>query len=349
MRIFLYEFVTGGGWYCEPTGRPPDSLLAEGAAMLRSVAADFRAIPGIEVDVMRDRRYRVSLDSGATIHQVASAADEAATLSALASAADWTVMIAPEFSGHLRARCQAVELAGGKLLGPSSDVVALVGDKHAAAEHLAAHGVSVPWGVALAAEEALPARFPYPAVLKPRDGAGSQGIESVEGPGELDSRWQHRQAYAHWRLEEFRVGLSASVACLCGPRRIVPLVPCRQRLGEDGGFEYLGGSLPLDAPLAARARRLAARAIAALDCPLGYLGVDLVLGHDATGADDVAIEINPRLTTSYVGLRALARGNLAEAMLEIARGNEVELCWQERSIQFESGGCVRDLTAPGGV
>jgi predicted ATP-grasp superfamily ATP-dependent carboligase len=55
--------------------------------------------------------------------------------------------------------------------------------------------------------------------------------------------------------------------------------------------------------------------VATLPTPLGYLGVDLVLGDDPSGADDRVIEINPRLTTSYVGLRAAALCNLAEAML----------------------------------
>ena len=40
---------------------------------------------------------------------------------------------------------------------------------------------------------------------------------------------------------------------------------------------------------------------------------------------DRVIEINPRLTTSYVGLRALARFNLAEALLAVIRiGEESE-------------------------
>ena len=75
--------------------------------------------------------------------------------------------------------------------------------------------------------------------------------------------------------------------------------------------------MPLDAPLARRAVDLATKAVGALAEPFGYLGVDLVLGADVNGRDDVVIEINPRLTTSYIGLRAAASHgvNLAEAML----------------------------------
>jgi predicted ATP-grasp superfamily ATP-dependent carboligase len=79
------------------------------------------------------------------------------------------------------------------------------------------------------------------------------------------------------------------------------------------------------------------------------LGVDLVLGHDPSGSDDVVIEINPRLTTSYVGLRALSDGNLAAAMLAIAAGHDVELSWQEGSIEFEAAGRVRHQPALGGL
>ena len=67
----------------------------------------------------------------------------------------------------------------------------------------------------------------------------------------------------------------------------------------------------------------------------------MVLGDDPSGAGDAVIEINPRLTTSYVGLRALAHGNLAEAMMELAAGRRVELCWHAGSIQFQSSGGVQ--------
>jgi predicted ATP-grasp superfamily ATP-dependent carboligase len=118
------------------------------------------------------------------------------------------------------------------------------------------------------------------------------------------------------------------------------LAACQQYLGGEGRFDYCGGSLPLSAPLAERALRLAMRAVKTLATPIGYLGLDLVLGADPGGADDVVIEINPRLTTSYVGLRALARGNLAEAMLAVAVGEKVELSWHAGPIQFEATGRI---------
>jgi predicted ATP-grasp superfamily ATP-dependent carboligase len=343
VRVFVYEFVTGGGWYGTGAASPPDALVAEGRAMLLALAADFAAIEGVQVDVMRDRRFSALDVPGCKMHDIGDARQESTALASLAAAADWTVVIAPEFDGHLLARTRTVEQVGGRLLGPSPQIVALAGDKHLTAEHLAAAGVPVPRGVALAPGEAPPADFDYPAVLKPRDGAGSQDVRLVDSADEIPG-----ERSAAVRLEAYCGGIAASVASLCAPGDVVPLVPCRQHLSDDGRFTYLGGSLPLEPGLARRAGNLAKRAVSTFDAPLGYLGVDLVLGRDPTGAEDKVIETNPRLTTSYVGLRRFSQVNLAAAMLLIAQGRQFELCWRGGSIQFAASGEISSASGMAG-
>jgi predicted ATP-grasp superfamily ATP-dependent carboligase len=129
--------------------------------------------------------------------------------------------------------------------------------------------------------------------------------------------------------------MAASVAFLCGPREVLPLPPCRQCLSDDGRFAYLGGELPLPPSLARRAVELGRRCILSLPESRGYVGIDLTLGADESGEGDCVIEVNPRLTTSYIGLRtAAAEGvNLAAAMLEVAEGRPARLAFR--------GGCVR--------
>jgi hypothetical protein len=126
------------------------------------------------------------------------------------------------------------------------------------------------------------------------------------------------------------------VAFLAGPAGAWPLEPCAQRLSADGRFTYLGGRLPLAPSLAARAAALGRRALAALPPAFGYVGLDLVLGDHPGGRDDVVIEVNPRLTTSYVGLRAAADANLAEALLAAAAGERPALRFSARAIRFDA-------------
>jgi predicted ATP-grasp superfamily ATP-dependent carboligase len=181
-----------------------------------------------------------------------------------------------------------------------------------------------------------PREIPLPAVLKPRDGAGSQAVQllhepsphppSIEGPS---------------RLERFCPGLAASVAAMAGPAGHTLLPPCTQRLTQDGRFCYLGGSLLAHPSLAARAHRLAARALACLPEPRGYIGFDLVLGEQP--ANDVIIEINPRPTTSYVGLRHAVAENLAAVLLAALRSAPMEVRLRARAVSFTAAGEVYHL------
>jgi predicted ATP-grasp superfamily ATP-dependent carboligase len=79
---------------------------------------------------------------------------------------------------------------------------------------------------------------------------------------------------------------------------------------------------------------------------VGYVGVDLVLGEADDGKDDVVIEVNPRLTTSYVGLRRLVCGNLAAAMLAAARGQPVALSFAAGRVVFDADGTCRWMLGP---
>ena len=75
--------------------------------------------------------------------------------------------------------------------------------------------------------------------------------------------------------------------------------------------------LVLSPELAARAERLGRVALVGVPELLGYIGVDLILGDAADAREDFAVEINPRLTTSYVGLRAWFDGNLMELLIDL--------------------------------
>ncbi len=337
MRIFLYEYITGGGLFSASPDRSfAPSMFREAVAMVTALATDFLQITNSEVVMLRDVRCDAQPWPLRTIVEpVDSARRELDLLLALASDADWTVLIAPECGGALRQRCELVAASAGRLLSPPPPVVALATHKYRTAKHLRAAGVSVPRQVLLRSGKPLPTSFPYPAVMKPIDGAGSAHVRLVDQPidGTPDG------ALTEYLLEEFHAGTPASVAVLCGPSGHIVLPACSQRLSQDGHFQYLGGHTPLAEPHQSRARELAERVVATLESPVGYLGIDMVL-DDHHKQRDVVIEINPRLTTSYCGLRRLARGNLAEAMVAVANGELPELLFHCDPVNFLADGNV---------
>ena len=268
------------------------------------VAAGFEVQRMIDTTVCPATEYPAA---GQTHHTLHATPDERPLFAELAQAADATVVIAPETDGALATRVRWTLEAGSELIGPDPRVTELAADKHRLAEHLATRGIPVAEGIALEAGSRLPVDTPYPAVLKPRDGAGSQQMHFLQQADAL----LHIPAAA--RLEPYLEGLPISVGILSGPGGICPLPACRQILSEDGKFTYLGGSFPLDRQYAERGERLALRAAAACGTLRGYLGVDLILGTNADA--DRVIEINPRLTTSYLLLRQAAEDNLAAAMV----------------------------------
>jgi tyramine---L-glutamate ligase len=334
MRLFVYEHLTGGGLL--PDTRSSDRLqplAAEGQAMCAAIADDFAKIDGAQVTYLRDARSTLGPPCRGRSIAVSTAAEYDAEFNCAAASAEWTLVIAPETGGALAERCRRVAALGGRLLGGSPRLIELASDKQLTAEHLSRAGVPTPYGIPFLLGQSWPADFPYPAIWKPRDGAGSLGLRLI-----ADSKTPLPVADGcSGRLEEWHPATTAaSVAFLCGPAGQTSLPPCSQRFG--GNLHYLGGALPLSPLLAERATRLARRAVVTLPEPLGYLGVDLMLGERDDGHDDIVIEINPRLTTSYLGLRATCRQNLAAAMLAIAQGEPYALSFHDRPIEFSADG-----------
>ncbi len=338
-RVFIYEFLTGGGTWTQPDSPLPcGSLLEEGQAMVSALVADFAALPETAVVVLRDSRLPQSPTTSNNVQclEVASAAEHERQFLECAANCTRTLLVAPEFDGLLLDLCRLAEAAGANLLSPDSRLIAMADDKNETARVLAAAGIPVPPGALWNGCGAWPPHVGLPAVLKPNRGAGSLGLRVLRGatplsPAALDGVW---------RLESRMPGRSASAAVLCGPMGKHVLPACWQILSDDDEFRYLGGATPLPDELDHRARRLALRAAEALPASVGYLGVDLILGPEPTGRQDVVIELNPRITTSYVGLRRALPINLADVMWALADGRPVELPSGVCPVQFDADGTM---------
>ena len=338
MRIFLFEFITGGGWFLVDNVEPPaGSLLNEGRAMAKALAEDFTGVGDVQLTSLIDARLNDRSRPAAECSAIENAADLKERFIGAAAAADFTLVIAPEFDNHLANLSELVIEVGGRLLSSSPAFVRLASDKQATADLLRKHSISAPQGMLLEPNTLLPPDFPLPAVTKPNDGAGSMSVRLVQHASDF------KPCSNRLRLESFHKGHPVSIAAICGPNGFTLLPPCQQHLSDDGCFTYHGGMCPVEEQLAVRAKRLAQAALDALPATSGYVGIDMVLGDNSVGDGDVVIEVNPRLTTSYVGLRKAMRQNLAKAMLQAVLGEAFELSVGPGKVKFAADGSTYTL------
>ncbi len=326
MRVLVYEWVTAGGWRTaapEAGGPPPPGIVAEGRAMVAALVRDAARDPEITVEVLVDAADPAEWlsgprGSGPDLVRVP-AGSEPGRLRDRAAAADWTIVVAPESDGVLAARVAAARAAGGRVAGCEPGFLAVAADKQATAVALAAAGVPVPAGRALAAGGDVPAGFHLPAVRKARGGAGGEGLVVIRAPAAVAA------APGPTRLEAFAAGTPVGVSCLCGPRGVIPLPPVVQRFSAGDRPRYLGGRAAGAAGWSSRAAALACRAVDAVarasrGAAAGWVGVDMIVGAPDDGRDDRVLEVNPRLTTSFVGLAAVHEESLLAAIVAAASG-----------------------------
>jgi hypothetical protein len=333
MRVVLLEFVSAT---TAPRRRPgrrrqPEQtgLFREGRAMRDAVLADLLALPDIEVVLIHHPRER--LRRHPRLRTVPAGHDPAPALRAAARQADAALVIAPETAGVLERLSRIVETAGCRLLGSPPAAVRLAADKIATARLLGAAALPAPETrlVRFATAGATLARRSPPFVLKPRDGAGSAGVMVVRRRSEVGGALRRLRAATDrddFILQQYVEGTPASASLLVGAAPsgvILPLALGRQRLRGGRTPKYTGGEIPLRHPGAGAALRIgmaAARALARRAGGLrGFIGIDLVLRD----GEAFVIEINPRLTTSYLGLRRILPHNLADLIRRAATGRRL--------------------------
>ena len=136
----------------------------------------------------------------------------------------------------------------------------------------------------------LMAEGEYPAMIKPRRGAGGWRNAIVRDDSGL-SAWENLNPGIPFIQQEIVEGVPASVCCVAtgsGARAIAANEQILRGNGESS-FGFCGSVTPFDHPLCGE---MIARAeqIAAVSGCLGTIGIDFVLGNTSASA----IEINPR-------------------------------------------------------
>jgi predicted ATP-grasp superfamily ATP-dependent carboligase len=316
--VLVYEFFTGGG--C-PTGELPDGLAAEALGMVCALLVDLRCWGAVRTIAALDPRFeeripglnRNTLPADDVVRALQGGHEE--TYLSLLAQCDTALVLAPETNGILSKLTAQAEAAGIPLLGSCSSAVATAGNKVACNRIL--HQAELP------TPETRTARFASarqvaedmgcPLVIKPIDGVGSEGVFRVDSLSDLPATLEKIRSVTSQEkilIQSFVGGVPASVSLLAAEGRCLPLSLNRQLMEGSMPFQYLGSQVPFHHRAEGYALQLACAAVSRIDGLNGYVGVDLVLEDERAQL----IEINPRLTTSYIGLRQVAQINLAEAI-----------------------------------
>jgi hypothetical protein len=310
--------------------------------MLTAISADFARVRDCRVVTTWDARLGDFPVDRVEAIVVTSADEEGRLFRQLAAECDVTFVVAPEFDGILAARCGVVEAAGGHFLGPSLEAIELCADKLRLAEHLVRSGIPTIDTEPLA-DDLRGKTLPFPAVIKRRDGAGSLLMAFVADREHLESvlpLCEDRCQRERMIVQPFVSGQSLSVGAIvseCGAR--VDLFPvAAQRLSYDNRFRYDGGRIPVACSAGGQIERLVRRACDTIPGLSGYLGFDILLPY-ASPEQPLLVEINPRLTTSYLGYRVLTGDNIAQRLLFPQRRFSA-ICWKNRTVVFQPDGEV---------
>ncbi|WP_166821506.1 ATP-grasp domain-containing protein [Thalassoroseus pseudoceratinae] len=330
MRVFVSEHLTCGAMHDEP--ELPASLLNEGRAMHAAIVTDCAQLDGVDVVTTWDDRLPLpQVPGNVIVHRTDSADSERDLFFELVRQADATLVIAPEFQNCLLDRWQMVAEAGGHWLGCDADAIAICSDKLRMSQVLASHGLPVVSTVFIAPEQLPP--WSWPVVVKPRDGAGSVNVQQITSLSEWHEMLRRRDACEFCPpdlVQPFVTGNAISVAAIVSDAGQVNVLPtATQELTTDGHFIYSGGTVPgLTDHDPINFAELVGQIRNAIPGLRGYFGVDLIVGDDGV----TIIEINPRLTTSYLGYRRLTPKNLAGCML----GKPVlsPMAWNREQVRF---------------
>jgi predicted ATP-grasp superfamily ATP-dependent carboligase len=327
LRLFVYEHVSGGGF---AEDKIPASVSSEGFGMLRTMISDFKAT-GHHVTITLDSRvarYNPPLTADCIV-PVFSSPETQAIIRKLSEQADVSYVIAPETDGVLQS---LVEQTGTGSLNCSVEAISKVSDKAGFYEDMRKLGVPLPETKMFSVtdnlndiKKAVRDSLELPVIFKSVDGVSCGGLSVVRNEAQVAGavdKIKLESSGRHFLVQELIKGAAASVSVLSTGSAAVPVCLNRQDVAmeaPDAVSRYNGGAVPFDHPLRAEAFDVAEKIVKAVPGLRGYVGVDFVLTDGAA----VVIEVNPRLTTSYVGLRRIVDFNAAQAVVDAVLKREL--------------------------
>ena len=305
MRIYILEYFSGGALVDKDL---PRSVTREGLLIRNAVLKDLLQLPNVSVIISQDYRLEAIYSNVETIQ--VTPGTFTLIFEQLVKESDAIMLIAPETNNILGDLSLQVENSNKPLMGSKSTSISQVTNKLQLTQSLMQIGLAVPptWPLAFTQNKFIaPQGLSFPAVIKPVMGTACQGVYYIESAAVPNLNIEP----CSMMIQQYIFGIPASVSLLISGNACIPLSLNQQKISFHPEFKYSGGTIPFNHPLKAEAIAAAVTACSLFSGLRGYVGVDLILTED----EPVIIEINPRITTSYIGLSQVANTNMAGLIL----------------------------------
>ncbi|MFX0047936.1 MAG: ATP-grasp domain-containing protein [Candidatus Hermodarchaeota archaeon] len=338
-NLFIFEFVSGGGYNQFDI---PSSLFCEGFAMLRTIVEDFKKI-GFKITTLLDERisqFSRYLNSD-KVNYVKPEEDFLKKYIECVKESTYCFVIAPEFSKNLFKLTQIVKDHKKKILSIDLNGVRLGTSKLETYKFFKANNLSspksyiIPFKGGLIDVDFILQKFDQlgnSVIIKPEDGAGSELIFHFKAKDQILQFFRRPKVkfgrVRNYIIQEYIEGddLSISIINRTNPKKtgvmeqIILSINTQNVQIPDLNNEslYLGGFTPVENYEILRHRFEKILKSMDLTSFHGYFGIDFIKKADNSIH---FIEINPRLTTSYIGIRNILDYNPIEFLFNQYESN----------------------------
>jgi len=328
--IFIFEFISGGGFSFT---KMPNSLFCEGFGMLKAIISDFKLL-NFEIITLLD--YRVSFLSkllqADIIRKVEADENYLVNFIKAVRESKYSFIIAPESSNILYDLTKIVKDHDKELLSTNLSCINQFTSKIKTFDYFKKNDIPTPSTYKIPKIRSYldidfiiqkSNKIGYPIVIKPEDGIGSESIYFFEGEDQIlaffekfNKRLEQNRSFV---LQEFIEGRDLSLSLLgCSQLKKTQITsPIILSINSQDiniknqnlKSEYYGGSTPVEGieELIENLEKIVKKAD--FSKFKGYFGIDFI---KQSNSSFYFIELNPRLTTSYLGLRNVINYNCAE-------------------------------------
>ncbi len=348
MNVFVWEYLSSGAYGEELL---PVSLLREGQAMLIASVHDFCKAKNCVVSTTWDKRLgKVSLPENITnqveVHSTSCVTDEKILFERCCKEADYVFLVAPEFDQILLNRVSEARKHCNNVLLSSHEMIELCGDKFKTAKWLESIGIPVIKTSRFNFQKLFD-KNDFPLVIKPSDGVGSTNTFLIQNQKQLEELMKSQPVLKNdtinWVWQPYIKGKSFSIAAIrANTHDQFQLFPvAHQDISNNGFFQYAGGTIPFEKTGSFEMKAITENILKRMPDLKGYIGFDFIV-PDNKKSEPVLLEINPRLTTSFIGYTELTKESILGKLIE-NQSSFTPIEWNGTIVEFTSGGEIVSL------